>query len=105
MMFAILASLCLVQVVTEYFSSSVQTRFPFQVYSLPASNQNGIDWSKYETRYPTVSPWDGQTDLPLEVLLKKIQDQDPVQERYPGYKKGTKSFAGNVCLLPSEIQA
>jgi len=82
MMFAILAALSIVQ-----------------VYSLPASNQNGIDWSKYEPRYPTVSPWDGKTDLPLEVLLRKIQDQEPVRERYPGYKKGTKSFAGD-CGLP-----
>jgi len=82
MMFAILATLLVVQ-----------------VYSLPASNQKGIDWSKYEPRYPTVSPWDGKTDLPLEALLKKIQDQEPVRERYPGYKKGTKSFAGD-CGLP-----
>ena len=96
MMFALLAALCIVQV-QNFSQAPAQSRlFKFQVYSLPAANQKGIDWSKYEARYPTVSPWDGKTDLPLEALLKKIQDQEPVRERYPGYKKGTKSFAGNV---------
>ena len=42
-----------------------------------------------------MSPWDGKTDLPMEVLMKGVLDQEPVRERYPGYKKGTKSFAGN----------
>jgi len=73
--------------------------FILQVHSLPAANQGGIDWSKYEPRYPTVSPWDGKTDLPMEVLMKGILDQEPVRERYPGYKKGTKSFAGD-CGMP-----
>ena len=52
-------------------------------------------------RYPTVQPWDGKTDLPQEVLSRKFltQKEQPVRGNYPGYKKGTKSFAGD-CGLP-----
>ena len=52
-------------------------------------------------RYPTVAPWDGQTDLPVDVLVKKIlsQNDQPARGSYPGYKRGTKSFAGD-CGLP-----
>merc|ERR1711973_572355 len=81
MMFAVLASL-----------------FIYQAQCLPAVSQ-GIDWSKYQPRYPTVSPRNDKIDLPAEYVLQLLGNQEPVRERYPGYKKGTKSFAGE-CGLP-----
>jgi len=71
-----------------------------QVSSLPTKDGK-IDWSKIETKYPTVAPWDGQTDLPVDVLVKKIlsENDQPARGSYPGYKRGTKSFAGD-CGLP-----
>ena len=101
-MFAILASLCIVEgnnFSPVRFSLKLYI-FKIQVCSLPASSQNIQDWSKYKPRYPTVSPWaDRPSWRPLEALLENIEDgEEPAGERYPGYRKGTKSFAGNIAL-------
>jgi len=71
-----------------------------QVHSLPRTGQGKIDWSKIQPKRLSVDSWNGKTDLPQDVLVKKIlaaNEQAP--ESYPGYKKGTKSFAGD-CGLP-----
>ena len=47
-----------------------------------------------------MQPWDGKTDLPQDVLVRKVLTEKHVAPgNYPGYKKGTKSFAGD-CGLP-----
>merc|ERR1712130_528002 len=71
-----------------------------QVHSLPRTGQGKIDWSKIQPKRLSVDSWNGKTDLPQDVLVKKIlaaNEQAP--ESYTGYKKGTKSFAGD-CGLP-----
>ena len=49
-------------------------------------------------RRRSIESWNGNSDLPQDVLVKKIlaANEQPAPESYPGYKKGTKSFAGMV---------
>merc|ERR1712142_1345440 len=62
-----------------------------QVHSLPRTGQGKIDWSKIQPKRLSVDSWNGKTDLPQDVLVKKIlaaNEQAP--ESYPGYKKEPK---------------
>merc|ERR1712029_978132 len=72
-----------------------------QVHSLPRTGQGKIDWSKIQPKRRSVESWNGNSDLPQDVLVKKIlaANEQAAPESYPGYKKGTKSFAGD-CGLP-----
>jgi len=72
--------------------------------SLPAvQNENlpPINWDNIQTRMPTFTPWDKawNGDIPEQVLRNILDISPKITERMPGYKKGTKSFAGE-CGIP-----
>jgi len=53
-----------------------------------------IDWANIEPRLPTFTPWNPKEKLPEDLLRNILNMDPPTSERHPGYKKGTKSFAG-----------
>jgi len=70
--------------------------------SLPAGQGETlppINWDNIETRLPTFTPYDSASDIPQELLRKILNIAPEITERIPGYKKGTKSFAGE-CGIP-----
>jgi len=73
--------------------------FAVQVFGLPSKSGSTVDWTKFKTRIPQITPWDSVNDLPQDVL-RSIMNQEPQSsERHPGYRKGTKSMAGE-CGVP-----
>merc|ERR1711892_1037933 len=75
--------------------------------SLPAvQNENlpPINWDNIQTRMPTFTPWDKawNGDIPEQVLRNILDISPKITERMPGYKKGTKSFAGE-CGIPGGV--
>jgi len=70
------------------------------VKSVPAENLKlpPIDWDNIQARYPTFTPWNPDQVLPQELLRSILNQGPPTSERYPGYKKGTKSMAGECGL-------
>merc|ERR1712121_384768 len=68
-----------------------------QASALPTSQKNElttIDWANIEPRLPTFTPWNPKEKLPEDLLRNILNMGPPTSERHPGYKKGTKSFAG-----------
>jgi len=73
-----------------------------QVGSLPTVKKS-INWDNIKPRYPTFTPWDPKDQLPQDLLRDIINMGPPTSERYPGYKKGTKSMAGE-CGIPGPME-
>merc|ERR1712121_599358 len=68
-----------------------------QASALPTSQKNElppIDWANIEPRLPTFTPWNPKEKLPEDLLRNILNMGPPTSERHPGYKKGTRSFAG-----------
>jgi len=72
-----------------------------QVCSIPAVKKTlpPINWDNIQAKYPTFTPWDPKEQLPQDLLENIINMGPPTSERTPGYKKGTKSMAGE-CGMP-----
>jgi len=72
-----------------------------QVSGLPTVQKtlSSINWSNIKPKYPTFSPWNPKDQLPQDLLKDIINMGPPTSERLPGYKKGTKSMAGE-CGIP-----
>lgn len=66
-----------------------------KVSGLPTAKQDlpPINWDNIQAKYPTFTPWNPTQPLPQEFLLSALTIQPPTSERFPGYKKGTKSMA------------
>merc|ERR1712215_393773 len=62
-----------------------------------------VNWEKIKPRYPTFTPWDTKDQLPQDLLRDIINMGPPTSERYPGYKKGTKSMVGE-CGIPGPME-
>jgi len=72
-----------------------------QASALPAATLGvlpPIDWDNIQTRYPTFTPWDPKKPLPKDIFLSPDTLGPPTSERFPGYKKGSKSMAGQCGL-------
>jgi len=69
---------------------------------LPAVQKDGlppINWENIKPRMPTFTPYESAKDLPQELLAHVLNMKPQVTERMSGYKKGSKSFAGE-CGIP-----
>merc|ERR1719430_2411897 len=72
-----------------------------QASALPAGSLVAlppIDWDTIQPRYPTFTPWDPKKPLPKDIFLSPDTLGPPTSERFPGYKKGSKSMAGECGL-------
>lgn len=76
-----------------------------QVSSLPTVEKTlpAIDWDNIKPKYPTFTPWNPKDQLPKDLLKNIINMGPPTTERLPGYKKGTKSMAGE-CGIPGPTE-
>merc|ERR1711936_757637 len=73
-----------------------------QVSCLPAADKKApfpINWSTIQPKYPTFTPWDPSQDIPGDILNNILSMGPAITERLPGYKKGSKSMAGE-CGIP-----
>merc|ERR1712088_54732 len=73
-----------------------------QVSCLPAADKKApfpINWSTIQPKYPTFTPWDPSQDIPGDILNNIVNMGPAITERLPGYKKGSKSMAGE-CGIP-----
>merc|ERR1712216_875301 len=74
--------------------------FVQQVYPLPVeSSLPPINWDNIKAKYPTVTPWTPGSKLPPGHLYADSLAL-PAPVPHPGYKKGTKSMAGQ-CGVPA----
>jgi len=76
-----------------------------QVCSLPASDKRApisINWDNIKPKYPTFTPWDPKVDIPGDILSSIVNMGPATTERMPGYKKGSKSVAGE-CGIPGPM--
>jgi len=73
-----------------------------QVSSLPTI-QKPINWNNIKPKLPTFTPWTDKTKIPEEMLRSIINMGPPTTERLPGFKKGTKSMAGE-CGIPGGME-
>merc|ERR1711887_168420 len=73
-----------------------------QVSCLPAADKKApfpINWSTIQPKYPTFTPWDPEEEVPGDILRSIVNMGPAITERLPGYKKGSKSMAGE-CGIP-----
>ena len=67
-------------------------------WSLPRASPSTHDWTRYKPRHLGVTPWPQGRPLPL------VDPATPsTSPRHPGYKRGTRSMAGQ-CGLPATSQ-
>jgi len=66
------------------------------VTCLPTTRQDlpPINWDNIQAKYPTFTPWRPSQRLPQDFFDAAVNMGPPTSERFPGYKKGTKSMAG-----------
>ena len=57
----------------------------------------------FDLRLPTFTPWTDKTQISEEMLRSIINMGPPTTERLPGFKKGTKSMAGE-CGIPGGME-
>jgi len=73
-----------------------------QVCCLPATSKKdpiSINWDNIKPKYPTFTPWDPEVEVPGDILRSIVNMGPATSERLPGYKKGSKSMAGE-CGIP-----
>merc|ERR1712012_817129 len=58
-----------------------------------------INWDNIKAKYPTVTPWNPGAKFPSGLLSPEALGP-PTPVSHPGYKKGTKSMAGQ-CGVPA----
>merc|ERR1711962_1439070 len=58
-----------------------------------------INWDNIKAKYPTVTPWSPGAKFPSGLLSPEALGP-PTPLSHPGYKKGTKSMAGQ-CGVPA----
>lgn len=75
-----------------------------QVSCLPAVQKPStpINWDNIKAKYPTFTPWNPKVQVPADVLRDIVNMGPPTSERLPGFKKGTKSMAGE-CGIPGPM--
>jgi len=75
-----------------------------QVSCLPAvqKTSTSINWDNIKPKYPTFTPWNPKVQVPEDVLQSIVNMGPPTSERLPGFKKGTKSMAGE-CGIPGPM--